>query len=114
MFAEQDREELALEGYLWVARVTDIPPGQRKLVNANDEEVLVLNVDGKFYAIGSKCTHLGYSLLEGPVEGMVITCPNHKAKFDITTGKVLSLPAKVSLPTYEVKVQGEDIYLKAP
>ncbi len=104
---------MALEGYFWVARVSEIPLGQRKLVNANGEEVLVLNVEGRFYAIGSKCTHLGFSLLGGPLEGTVVTCPNHKAKFDITTGKVLSLPAKVSLPTYEVKVDGEDIYLKA-
>jgi len=103
---------LVSKGFLRVAKVSDIPPGQRRLINAGGEEVLVLNVKGRFYAIGSKCTHLGFSLLTGPVEGTVITCPNHKSKFDITTGKVLSLPAKVSLPTYEVKVEGQDIYLK--
>jgi len=105
---------LESKGFLSVARVSDIPPGQRKIVKAKGEEILVLNIQGKFYAIGSKCTHLGFTLFEGAVEGTVITCPNHKSKFDITTGKVLSLPAKVSLPTYEVKVEGEHIYLKAP
>ena len=103
---------MASKGFVWVAKVSDIPPGQRKLVYVDGEEVLLLNVKGTFHAIGSKCTHLGFSLLTGPVEGTVITCPNHKSKFDITTGKVLSLPAKVSLPTYEVKVEGQDIYLK--
>jgi 3-phenylpropionate/trans-cinnamate dioxygenase ferredoxin subunit len=58
-------------------------------------------------------------LSKGLLEGNTLTCPRHKAKFDVTTGKVVSGP-KVPLmhpkikdePVYAVKVEGKDILLE--
>ncbi len=79
---------------------------------------MIANVNGKYYAIGSKCTHSGGDLSQATLEGNIVTCPKHHAKFNITTGKVISQP-KMGLfhpkaddePTYQVKVENENILL---
>jgi 3-phenylpropionate/trans-cinnamate dioxygenase ferredoxin subunit len=40
-------------------------------------------------------------------------CPRHGAYFDVTTGTALTLPAILPLPTYAVRVEGDDIFLNA-
>jgi nitrite reductase/ring-hydroxylating ferredoxin subunit len=81
--------------------------------------VLIANVSGNCYAVGSECTHFGGGLSEGVLDGNVVTCPNHKARLDVTTGKVISPPAEAlsrpdieDLPTYLVKVEHQDIMIK--
>ncbi len=68
-------------------------------------------VDGTVYAIGNLCTHEFALLTEGFVEGDAIECPLHQARFSIKTGKVLSEPADTDVPSYPVKVDGDDIYV---
>ena len=90
-----------------------------KMVKLGEKEILIINLDGKYYAIGNRCTHRGGELSKGTVEGTTINCPRHKAKFDVTTGKVISGP-RIPLmhpkvedePSYEVKIEGTDILLK--
>jgi nitrite reductase/ring-hydroxylating ferredoxin subunit len=90
-----------------------------KKVKVGDKEFLVASVNGNYYAIGSKCTHAGGDLSQGSLEGNVVTCPKHKAKFDVTTGKVISGP-KMALfrlritdePSYQVKIEGNILLLK--
>ena len=102
-----------------VAETQEIPAGQMKAVKSGEQLVLLANVNGTFYAIGNVCTHQGGDLSKGTLEGNAVTCPKHKAKFDVTTGKVVSGPKvpfmhpKIKdLPTYAVKVDGKDILLK--
>jgi 3-phenylpropionate/trans-cinnamate dioxygenase ferredoxin subunit len=38
----------------------------------------------------------------------------HGARFDLETGRVRSLPAVFPVTTYEVKVEGDDIYVLSP
>jgi nitrite reductase/ring-hydroxylating ferredoxin subunit len=90
-----------------------------KKVTWDGKEVLIANVNGNYYAVGSECTHFGGDLSEGVLEDNVVTCPNHKARFDVTTGKVVSPPAEAlsrpdieDLPTYLVKVENQDIMIK--
>ena len=99
-----------------VAKVSDVPSGKMKSVKVNGKDVLIVNVDGKYYAIGGKCTHRGGDLSKGALSGKIITCPKHKAMFEVTTGKVISGP-KIPLsrpkindePSYKVKVEGDEI-----
>jgi len=104
--------------YVKVAATTDIPAGKMKMIKVKDKEILIANVDGKYYAIGNKCTHKGGDLSKGTLTGGIITCPRHKAKFDVTTGKSVSGPkiplSKKNLsdePVYKVKVEGSDILI---
>ena len=106
-------------GYVRVAGKAEIPVGKMKAVKAALHEILIANVNGVYYAIGNVCAHMGGDLSKGVLEGNVVTCPKHRAKFDVTTGKVVSHPQmrlfhpKASdEPTYQVKVENEDIMLK--
>jgi len=106
-------------GYVRVSGKLEIAVGKMKKVILEGRVVLIANVSGNYYAVGGECTHFGGALSEGVLEGNVVTCPNHKARFDVTTGKVISPPAEAlsrpvieDLPTYLVKVEHQDIMIK--
>jgi 3-phenylpropionate/trans-cinnamate dioxygenase ferredoxin subunit len=63
--------------FIEVAKVDDIPKGQMKSFAVKGKEILVTNYDGKYFAISSKCTHMGGELAKGKLEGKVVTCPSH-------------------------------------
>ena len=83
-----------------------------KQVDVDGKDVCVANVEGKYYAIGGICTHEGGPLAEGILEGYEVECPWHYSKFDIRTGKVTNPPATEAEPSYEVKVDGNNILIK--
>ena len=58
------------------------------------------------------CTHDGGPLGEGFLEGFTIACPRHGAKFDIRDGRVLCMPAASGTPSHEVKVEGDEVFVK--
>jgi 3-phenylpropionate/trans-cinnamate dioxygenase ferredoxin subunit len=95
--------------FVTVAKVGEIPPGGVRIVRIDDVEVAVFHVDGAYYALEDVCTHDGGPLAEGPLDGHVVECPRHGARFDVRTGAVLALPATAPVPTYEVRIQGDDI-----
>jgi len=106
-------------GYARVANKSEIGTGKMKKVVLHDREVLIVNVEGVYYAVDNMCTHFGGDLSEGVLEGKVVTCPNHRSKFDVTTGKVVSPPAEAlgrpdieDLQTYLVKVEDQYIMVK--
>ena len=97
--------------FVRVAKTSDIPDGEVRSFVVDSEVIAVCHVDGKFYAIKDECTHMEYPLSDGLLEGEIITCAYHAAKFDVRTGDVLSLPAVEPVETFQVKVEGEDIYV---
>jgi len=106
-------------GYVRVAGNAEVPVGKMKAVKLEDKEILIANVNGNYYAIGNRCTHAGGDLSQGVLEGNVVTCPKHHAKFDVTTGKVVSHPKIGFLhpkakdePTYQVRVENGNIMIK--
>lgn len=94
-----------------VLQTSDLPAGECKVVQAGGREICLANVDGKFYAIDNTCLHRGGPLGEGMLEGNVVTCPWHGWQFDVTTGKCLLAPQQ--LAAYEVKVEGDNVMVKA-
>jgi 3-phenylpropionate/trans-cinnamate dioxygenase ferredoxin subunit len=98
--------------FVKVAETSEIPIGTMKMVKPGETEILIVNVDGTFYAIRNRCTHQGGDLSQGKLEGNVVTCPRHGSRFDVTTGKNLSGPKIGFLrlktddePSYAVKVE---------
>jgi 3-phenylpropionate/trans-cinnamate dioxygenase ferredoxin subunit len=100
--------------FLKVARVEDVPSGERIYHDFEYETVIILNVDDEFYCIADVCTHDDGPLEDGPVNGHAIECPRHGACFDIRTGAVLAFPATSPIPTYQVKVEDGNIYIESP
>jgi 3-phenylpropionate/trans-cinnamate dioxygenase ferredoxin component len=96
-----------------IAKRTDIPPGTAKRVEVDGVEVLLCNVDGELYAVADVCTHDGGPLDQGVLEDSIIECPRHGATFDVRTGAALTLPAIEPLPTYRVRVDGDDVFIDA-
>ncbi len=97
-----------------VARATEIPSGEMKLVDLDGEEVVIANVDGAFFAFGNVCTHVGGPLVEGELQGEAVTCSWHASVFNVKSGEVLEEPAEDPIPTYEVRVEGDEIQVRTP
>lgn len=95
--------------YVRVARRAEIPPGSIVRVEAGGHVIAVANVDGEFFAIDDTCSHEEASLSEGGLTGDVVVCARHGARFNVKTGRVLSLPAVRSVATYAVKVEGDEV-----
>ena len=100
------------EDFVKIAQINDIQPLQMKIFQFNGEEVCVVNVDGRYYAINNICTHEGGPLADGKLEGYEVECPWHGSKFDVRTGEVTNPPASEPEPTYEVKVDGNNILVR--
>lgn len=104
-----------MSDFIPVAKVGDVPLGGSKLVEVDNVRIALFNLDGTYYAIEDVCTHDGGPLVEGTiVNGHEVVCPRHGARFDIRTGQALSLPAFEPTPSYEVKVEGDDILIESP
>jgi 3-phenylpropionate/trans-cinnamate dioxygenase ferredoxin subunit len=107
--------------YIKVANTSELPSNKMKIVIVAGKEVLLANVEGSYYAINNKCTHLGGSLAQGSLDGTTVTCPKHGARFDLKTGnavgeaKIGFLKMKVKDEVnYTVKVEGTDILIGIP
>jgi len=100
-------------GKIIVGNKSDFSLGKIKKVTIDGKDVLVANIDGNYYAINDTCTHAGASLSEGSLDGAVITCGWHGAKFDCKTGKLSDFPVKIKdLNSYKVIVESENIFLE--
>ena len=104
----------------WV-RVADLealPPwgGARFEVEGLEEPVAIFRIGEELYALGDTCSHEEASLSEGEVDGeqKVVSCPRHDAHFDLRTGRPLTLPAVVPVPTYPVKVEDGAVWIEIP
>src|SRR3954451_16292091 len=83
-----------------------------KEVQVDRENICVVNVEEKYFAINNNCTHEGGPLADGTLEGYEVECPWHGSKFDVRTGEVRNPPASEPEPAYEVKVDGNNILIK--
>jgi 3-phenylpropionate/trans-cinnamate dioxygenase ferredoxin subunit len=92
------------EQFIEVAPLAEIPPGERLFVEIDGQPIVLLNVDGKIYAIADLCTHDDGPLGEGEVDGHQIICPRHGARFDLRDGKAVTLPAVVDTRWYPVRI----------
>ncbi|MEJ0024914.1 MAG: bifunctional 3-phenylpropionate/cinnamic acid dioxygenase ferredoxin subunit [Rhizomicrobium sp.] len=91
-----------------VCTTSDIAAGEARRID-HEEPVALFNVDGTFLAVQDKCTHGDWSLAEGYVDGDVVECTLHMAKFCLRTGKVLGPPATRPLKVYPVRVEGNNV-----
>ena len=95
--------------FVKVGKASEVPPGTAKVYEVNDRFVAVCNVDGSLFAVDDVCTHDEGSLEQGDLDGFEIECPRHMARFDVRTGEATALPAVVSIDTFGVRVEGDDI-----
>ena len=101
-----------MSDFVKVAKVTDLPDPGKLTLEVGDSVAVLFRVGGCLYCIDDVCTHDGGPLGEGRLHDHAIACPRHGAKFDIRTGRPLTMPATVPTLVHEVKVVGEDIFVR--
>jgi len=101
-----------MSGWTTVCSLSELPPGAHRVVDVDGAQVAVFNLDGELYAIEDICTHDGGILTGGPVEGDVIVCPRHGARFCVRTGEALSAPAYEPVATFPVRVEAGAVQVR--
>ncbi|MBL7661519.1 Rieske 2Fe-2S domain-containing protein [bacterium] len=79
---------------------------------SEDEDLVLCRVGDKVYAFENQCSHMEVKLHSGALEGTVVTCKAHGAKFDVCTGKALCMPAVKGIKTYSTKIIDDLVYVE--
>ncbi len=101
-----------MDEFVPVKQVSELAPGQMTWVTVDGERVLLANVAGTFYALEDVCGHQYMALSRGLLEGYEVECPLHFARFDVRTSKLITGPMSEAVPTYDVRVEGDTVYVK--
>lgn len=100
--------------FVEIAPVEELESGDRIFVEIDEQPIVIFNIAGGYYAIADVCSHDDGPVGDGELEGYEVTCPRHGARFDVRTGKVLSLPAIVDIPAYPVRINDGQIEIGLP
>ena len=76
--------------------------------------VAIVRAEGEIYAIRDVCSHEEVPLSEGEVYDHTVECWLHGSCFDLRTGKPTGPPATQAVPTYQVKIDGDDVLVALP
>ena len=98
-------------GEVWVD-VEEVSGPGKKTIEVDDRLVVVIHVGGEFFCIDDVCTHDGGPLGDGMLRDHQISCPRHGAKFDIRSGKALTMPATEDTLAHEIKVEQGEVWVR--
>ena len=101
------------DGFVPVAKTSELSPGQMKWVAVNGERRVLANVEGTIYAISDVCGHRNAPLSRGKLDGYLIECPLHYAQFDVRTGELVNGPMSTAVPIYQVCIEGDTVYIES-
>ena len=94
----------------------EIPSGEVRRFVVDGHKIAVVRLDDDFYAIGDTCTHQNISLSEGEVHAdeLELECWKHGSSFSLETGEPNSLPATRPVPVFELRRDGDDLWVVMP
>ena len=98
--------------FVRIAKTTDLSDPGKTLAEVEERIVVLLKVGGEFFCLDDVCTHDGGPLSEGRLDDHTIACPRHGAKFDVRTGKALTMPATEDTACHEVQIRGEEVWVR--
>lgn len=111
-----------------VATTAELPnDGSRLVVEVEGREIAIFRIDGELHAVANFCVHQGGPLCEGALTGRTVVgddgweweyegtekhvlCPWHGWMFDVTSGVCVDAE-RYTVPTYEVEVEDEDVFV---
>ena len=97
--------------FIRMASVQDIPMGGVKAFEHRYHRIAICHTEEGFHALADECSHDSAQISDGHIRGNEIVCARHGARFDIRTGAVTAPPAVVPIDKYELKVEGNNIYV---
>ena len=108
--------EASARGSAWVevAGEADVPAGTLRAANAAGHAILLARVDGLVVAVEAECSHEAYPLLDGDLDGCLLTCTAHYSVFDLRDGSVVEPPAEQALRTFATRLNGGRIEVLVP
>ena len=97
-----------------LCRVDDLEPGTARRFDVGNHRIALVRIGDDFYAVGDRCSHADFSLSEGEVwpDELEIECWKHGSTFSLKTGEPQSLPATRPVPVYDVRVQGDEVWVE--
>jgi len=96
------------------AEATDVREGQLRRVDVAGHPVVLTRRGGELYAMGAVCSHYGAPLEDGEVDADdCLVCPWHESRFRLRDGSVARGPATSPQTSYEVRVRGRRVELRA-
>lgn len=95
--------------FVAAAKLEDVPPGTKIVVELNGISVILCNTKDRIFAVRNLCSHAYETLECGRMRNGWISCPVHGARFDLEAGAPINPPATVPIETYEVRIEGETI-----
>jgi nitrite reductase/ring-hydroxylating ferredoxin subunit len=95
-----------------VARIAEVPEGAMRAFEIDGVSVLLCRVEGGFYAVANCCTHAGAPLAKGVLRGFELTCPLHRGRFDVRSGRPLAAPAVSPIKTFPVLLEGGKVLVR--
>jgi 3-phenylpropionate/trans-cinnamate dioxygenase ferredoxin subunit len=100
--------------FVAVSEVEEVGDGERLYIEIDDQELVLFNIAGEYFAIGDVCSHDDGPLGDGEIDRYDVICPRHGARFDVRSGQATSLPAITDIPAYPVRVSGDSIEIGIP
>jgi 3-phenylpropionate/trans-cinnamate dioxygenase ferredoxin component len=97
--------------FVRVCALADVPGEGSLAVEIEDTPVAVVRLGDEVFALRDVCSHAEVALTEGEVYDHTIECWLHGSCFDVRTGKPTNPPATQPVPTYPVKIEGDDVYV---
>jgi 3-phenylpropionate/trans-cinnamate dioxygenase ferredoxin subunit len=97
--------------FVKVCSLGDVPNEGAFAVEIEDTPVVVARIGEEVFALRDVCSHAEVALSEGEVYDHTIECWLHGSCFDLRTGKPTNPPATQPVPTYRVKIEGDDVYV---
>jgi nitrite reductase/ring-hydroxylating ferredoxin subunit len=100
-----------MSDYLRACALDDLADDTAISVELDGVPVCVAKTEGEVFAISDICSHADVPLSEGEVCEGTVECWLHGSRFDLRTGRPTGLPANRPVPTYPVKIDGDDVYV---
>ncbi len=92
--------------------LSQLPPGSMAPVDIQGKRIILANIEGEVHAVSGVCTHEETDLGTGFMIEERVICPLHLSQFDLRTGEVLNPPATVPLTKFNVKIEGDAIFVE--
>ena len=97
--------------WIRLASLSRLPVEEPVKITMHGHDLVLVRMADCVHAVGETCSHERASMADGFVDEGCIECPRHGARFELSTGKPLTLPATQPLPRYDVKVEGDHVYV---
>lgn len=99
------------EDFVDVGSIHQIPKSTPLFVSVGNTDVILCRRGEEIVAHSGQCTHNFARLSEGMIEGRVVICPRHGARFDYTTGQSLSSLCP-DLPKIETRIHRQRVLVR--